>query len=123
MHKDHETVMLFRSTQEWNGRIITNAHMPDAKFEGLKKYLESILHQVDNDIMKNYFIDWPQNKIEEWAVEFNDSFTVKFDIYYNTDPMVQQLDIKAFGNISHNWIEYEDAYQQAYTMMKLESNL
>lgn len=78
---------------------------------------------IDFNIMKEIFLDWPTNLIDTWAIDFNDSFMLDFDVFYKALTMETAIHVTVYGITNVNWHDYQDSYQQALTMLKLSSNL
>lgn len=86
-------------------------------------FLNETYSHVEHDGLRELFPDWPRNVVEEWAIDYNNSFMLKFDNFYQADTLQTTIYVKAFGVSNVSWPEYQDTYKQALTMEKLRSNL
>ena len=111
----------------WDGiEIVEALDFISPRPEEMQKYVDKLmagLSKLENTEMANFFSDWPMSPIEEWAVDFNTEFMLKYDLAYQADTMETMLFIRAFGVTSVDWHEYVSTYGEAQTMYKLKSNL
>ena len=92
-------------------------------FEAMVYDLNKEHKEIYHNDMSIIFPGWPSNVVEEWAVDYNNSFMLKFDVFYMPPTMNSSLYVKAFGISNVDWPEYQDTYKQAITMEKLRSNI
>lgn len=114
----------------WIGEDI-DAHdwVPPSRdqLEPFKHRLNERFEIATQQDMKELFVGWPNNIVEEWAVDYNPEFRLKFDIFYDialaAATMETVLHIACHGICSIDWYDYLDAYLQAQTMYKLKEGI
>jgi len=95
-------------------------HLP---YNVVTDLMDNEFYYVHHPRMKCLFPDWPRTTIEEWAVDFNHSFMLKFSSYMEPQLFGFIVHIKAFGLPNVEWDEYTDKFYQAATMEKLRKDL
>lgn len=93
------------------------------QLEPFKRSLNDTYGKADHDMMRELFVEWPRNIIEEWSVDYNREFRLSFDIFYESATMETIAYIVCFGICEIDWHEYHDSFQQARTMQKLKEGL
>lgn len=93
------------------------------QLEPFKRSLNDVYGKVDREMMRDLFVDWPRNVVEEWAEDYNREFRLSFDIFYESATMESIAYIACFGMCDIDWHEYLDSFQQARTMQKLKEGL
>ncbi len=110
----------------WGGTFpgITGWVHPDREqLEAFRRALDNSYSTVDGDTMAVLFEDWPRNSIEEWAVDYNHSFHLRYNVFYDAQTLETQVSVSGFGIHSLDWNEYHESYRQATLMHKLKENL
>jgi len=127
----HQLGMLFHcitsiSELSWDPQeIAINNYLPPAR-DKIDSFIEGLNQScgvIQQSEMSALFPGWPIGIVEEWAVDYNDEFLLKFDAFYEASSMETKIYIKAFGESNVSWYEYADSYRQALTMMKLREGL
>jgi hypothetical protein len=98
-------------------------HPAREQLEAFRRALEESYNTVDCDGMAELFEGWPRNSIEEWATDYNYSFHLRYNVFYDAQTLESIVAINGFGIHSLNWTEYQESYHQAHLMHKLKENL
>lgn len=89
----------------------------------VRKNVNEMYGVVGPETMSQIFLGWPNNDLEEWAVETNHTFSLQFELAYSHATMETTLFVRCLGASNMPWDEYVELYQEAQTMHKLRSNL
>jgi len=89
----------------------------------LVEQMNQVYSKCSSHIMNDLFPTWPDDPIEEWAIENNDYFELEFDSFYDSQSISFIIYIRCFGHHSMDPYEYMDSYYQSLTMRKLSSNI
>jgi len=120
---------LFRSysrpnEMRWHGGNLGNFKPPTA-FE-IDQYVTTLAKDYgksSHEDLANLFEDWPCNVLEEWVVDYHDSFRLKFDAFYQAQAMETIITVSCYGFTNIDYNLYYDSFKQATTLRKLGSNL
>lgn len=102
---------------------VANSPSRTKSLNEIANYLNDTYKKTSHDMMKELFDGWPANELEEWTVDYNTEFMLKFDAIYEHATLETTLFIKVYGITNISWIEYAYTYDQAQTMLKLKSGL
>lgn len=69
------------------------------------------------------FNDWPWNTLEKWADGNNSAFIIKSETHIDPAPMQTIITVTVLGIHDAPWNEYQESFNEALVMHKLETNL
>ena len=108
---------------KWQGAKILNEQPGRENLQSLKIEFNSLYKHADHQAMISFFPGWPSNTLEEWAIDYNNTFMLDFDVFYSARSMESIINISVYGDRIVDWKEYSDSYGQSQIMHKLKQGI